>query len=479
LTVNLRFFGLREGLVALLFFVAPSIHLVLLPDVDALRSALAWLGLLFAVRLLPPVCDDTNARFFAAFLVGLLMAALWTVVSVWAQWADAERFFGGLVFELTSGRLAGNLRQANHAATLICFGVIAALEFKRLAWLSHGALLALLGVFFSTVLLTESRTALINLCLLLLLWNLPSKRQDVRRRWHLLAATGIVFVAIFLIIWVTLHRDPTLSSKTILWSRNLQLLSESPWIGHGWGNFAFNNFLQTSGFTYPNEVLDNPHNLILSAVYSWGLPVGFALTVLAVWTVWSVYRRTPPAEQRWTGSVLLVTGVHSLFEYPLWYGVFQVTTLVALLPGVLAVLSTARIRRMPRFILGMSWGLCVVVWTGVLAYHLTLNQLYAGRISAPMWRLVNFVGEPVSEKYLMYYRAIVEFEHGRCSEAAAGRLDSALRRFPEPAVITRWLACAEEGHFKERKTAVSDAFEFHFPAAFAEWKKATNIGDSR
>ena len=62
-----------------------------------------------------------------------------------------------------------------------------------------------------------------------------------------------------------------------------------------------------------------------------GLPAALLLCggVLA-WLVWSrPWRETDPVRQLAWG-VVAVVGLHSLLEYPLWYGPFQVTTLFAL-----------------------------------------------------------------------------------------------------------------------------------------------------
>lgn len=456
---------------ALLFFVAPSIHVALQPDVDALRSALAWLGFLAAVQVLGPWGATTSERFFGGFLVGVLAAAVWNAVATWAQWADAERCFGGLVYELTSGRLAGNLRQANHTATLACLGMVAAVELRRRALMSRGALLVGGAFLLTAVWLTESRTAFLNLGVLLLVWALRSAGVSTWLRWQRVAlAGGFIAGLAGLIAWVTWQRDTALSSKTILWSRVADLLGQSPWLGHGSGSMAFHNFMNASGMTYPNEVLDNPHNLLFSAMYAWGIPLGAALFVSGAWSVGALVRRTPVADRGWAGQMLLVLAVHSMFEYPLWYGVFQVIVLVALLPGLRAVLGLGQIQGGARVALSGGWMVLTAACTLTLAYHVGLNQLYAGNVSAPVWRFVVAVGEPLSEKYLMYYRAVAEFRHGHCTEASARRLDEVLRRFPEPVVLTRWLACAEEGRLEDNRASVLHAFEFQFPEAFAEWK---------
>jgi hypothetical protein len=73
-------------------------------------------------------------------------------------------------------------------------------------------------------------------------------------------------------------------------------------------------------------MLDNAHDFPLHMALEFGVP--FALAVMAVVGVW-ILRRTPWHEQQaWrvmAWCLLLVLGLHSLLEYPLWYGPFQMT----------------------------------------------------------------------------------------------------------------------------------------------------------
>ena len=74
------------------------------------------------------------------------------------------------------------------------------------------------------------------------------------------------------------------------------------------------------------DMLDNAHDFPLHLALEFGVP--FAMAVMACVVVW-VVRRTPWREQQaWrvmAWCVLGVLGLHSLLEYPLWYGPFQMT----------------------------------------------------------------------------------------------------------------------------------------------------------
>ncbi len=72
------------------------------------------------------------------------------------------------------------------------------------------------------------------------------------------------------------------------------------------------------------EILDNAHNLPLQLAVELGIPV--ALLVCAGFTWWALRQRPwreadPTRQLAW--SVLAAILLHSLLEYPLWYGPFQ------------------------------------------------------------------------------------------------------------------------------------------------------------
>ncbi len=120
-------------------------------------------------------------------------------------------------------------------------------------------------------------------------------------------------------------------SRGVLWSNMASLIAQRPWLGWGWGETDIAHFMMA----YPGarfcDMLDNAHNLPLHLAVELGLPL--ALLLLATGVLW-VWRRRPWREQdTWRSmawGVLWVIGLHSLVEYPLWYGPFQMTAGLAL-----------------------------------------------------------------------------------------------------------------------------------------------------
>lgn len=237
------------------------------------------------------------------------------------------------------GRAVGNLRQPNHLSGLLlwhCIAVIALLEMGRLRrWAA--ALLLALGVF--SVVLTASRTGLLSV-LLLAAWGLLDRRRFTRHGLALLVATPLMYAASWLAMdrWAKLSRQAfggaerlaetdISASRFAIWRDTLDLIAANPLRGVGFGEF---NFAWTlSPFpTRPTAFFDHTHNLVLQLLVELGLPLGggvMALLLAALWfAAWRAWRTPGPlgVAQRCAVLMVVMVGVHSQLEYPLWYAYF-------------------------------------------------------------------------------------------------------------------------------------------------------------
>ncbi|RYG10742.1 MAG: polymerase, partial [Burkholderiales bacterium] len=72
------------------------------------------------------------------------------------------------------------------------------------------------------------------------------------------------------------------------------------------------------------HILGNAHNLPLHLAVELGVPLALALCCGVVWWVFRQQAwRESDATRQLAWAVLALIGVHSLLEYPLWYGPFQ------------------------------------------------------------------------------------------------------------------------------------------------------------
>lgn len=246
-----------------------------------------------------------------------------------------------------AGDAFANLRQRNQFATLTSIGLVALLAWLAMQekpqnsrqawrapwWASALAVLLALGNAASS-----SRTGLLQWLLILLLsawWALPGRRHLLALALQALLAYGLAVLALpwLLALSTGMHSgglfgrlatDAGCSSRKVLWSNVLTLISQKPWLGWGWGELDYAHFITL----YPGvrfcEILDNAHNLPLHLAVELGVPTALILCGGAVWLALRArpWRDTDPARQMAWG-VLAVMGLHSLLEYPLWYGPFQ------------------------------------------------------------------------------------------------------------------------------------------------------------
>jgi hypothetical protein len=200
---------------------------------------------------------------------------------------------------------------------------------------------------------SSSRTGLIQLGLLSALaiaWRfLPATdvpvTTRVRSSWHIAAtAVGAYFIAIFVLPWLAgldpvssgawarlRTGDALCSSRLTLWSNVLHLIAQKPLTGWGWGELDYAHFITL----YPGprfcDILDNAHNLPLHIAVELGLPAALTVCLSLIGLIWwGKPLLESNSNRRIAWGVLAVIGLHSLLEYPLWYGPFQTAALLSL-----------------------------------------------------------------------------------------------------------------------------------------------------
>ena len=283
-------------------------------------------------------------------------AGLSAVIGV-LQYFGHTAAFGEWINHTGVGTAFGNLRQRNQFATLLNIGLLAVLWLASSQSAPHAGAptaprqpwrlpLALLAAALLSVgnAASSSRTGLFQLVLIIVLmlwWLHGSVGASLRQARHLhvvLLAAALSFAAATVALpllagldpsstgaWARLQAaDPPCASRITLWGNVLTLIAQKPWLGWGWGELDYAHFVTL----YPGrrfcDILDNAHNLPLHLAVELGLP----LAALACATVlWLTVRAKPWAERNPTRQmawgVLAVIGLHSMLEYPLWYGPFQ------------------------------------------------------------------------------------------------------------------------------------------------------------
>lgn len=245
------------------------------------------------------------------------------------------------------GEAYGNLRQKNQFATLTNIGLAALIGL--LVKVNTANSLLKTGLFGMALVMaaanaaSASRTGLLQLIMLAgmaAVWG--SWRQAGPRR--LLIGGLLAYVATSLLlpllasnevstpgVWTRLRTaEDVCTSRLALWSNVMHLIAARPWTGWGWGELDYAHFITL----YPDvrfcEILDNAHNLPLHLAVELGVPVALLLCGLGLWLGWRASPwREMNADRQVAWSVLGLILIHSMVEYPLWFGPFQLAVLLS------------------------------------------------------------------------------------------------------------------------------------------------------
>jgi hypothetical protein len=112
-----------------------------------------------------------------------------------------------------------------------------------------------------------------------------------------------------------------------IWRDTLTLIAQQPWAGVGFGEFNL-AWTLTPLPQRPVAFFDHTHNLPLQLAVELGLPLAGLVMTLLLWALWRGARTawaTPGGlgtAQRCALLMVLMIGLHSLLEYPLWYSYF-------------------------------------------------------------------------------------------------------------------------------------------------------------
>lgn len=294
-----------------------------------------------AVRQSGSAHDVFRGFCIALVIAGLLGAVIGSIQIFMPDWAEGE----WLAAAPSDGRASSNLRQPNHLSSLLVWSLVA------LAWLWQSRTLpepvaVLLGLFFVFgIVLTGSRTGLLDFGLLTV-WAALDRRLP--RGLRLALGSTLLVYGLFwwgMAEWAqSTHgvfggearmgtQGDISSSRFRIWQNTLSLIQQHPWFGVGWGEFNFAWSL-TPFPARPVAFFDHTHNIVLQFAVELGVPLALLLMALLVAGLWAVFRNSAGAEParsmtRAAFMVVLTIGVHSLLEYPLWYAYFLLPTAFA------------------------------------------------------------------------------------------------------------------------------------------------------
>ena len=272
-----------------------------------------------------------------AIAVGVLVGALLTVVIELLQLFRVPGLPESLVSPASTAldrRMWGNLNQPNHVASYLSFGLAACVYLANGSKLVRAFLVGCALMFLVGMALTFSRTAWIHIGIVggltgLLLW----KQQRIRKVWAI--ATPLLLLCIFeLCNWLvsyantlwTLGLPASLanrmehgaSDRMPMWHHAWHMFVVNPWLGGGWGDYAWNQYVQTD-MLGPVTMSLNAHNAVLDILAKVGILGLLAVVLPLAGLVRVAIRSSLTSASVFLYAVVLVLAAHSMLEYPLQY----------------------------------------------------------------------------------------------------------------------------------------------------------------
>jgi O-antigen ligase len=438
-----------------------------------------------------------------------------TVASAWWAAATLSALFGLLQYfgatealspwvnSTQMGEAYANLRQRNQFATLCNIGFAALMwsVLHRPAHTKQRVTLSPVGALASAVLLqmgnaaSASRTGLLQLVLLLVLFGLWGAWRSVHARRVLVAAILAYVVAALALplllgldplssgMLARLHEgDPLCASRLTMWRNVLHLIAQKPLLGWGWGELDYAHFITLYSGPRFCEILDNAHNLPLQLAVELGIPAALACCTLGGWAVWRAKPwREKEATRQMAWAVVAVIMLHSLLEYPLWYGPFQMALGLSVwllwrsadnaapnLKQISPATSYLRARTALFLIASLLAGIGYAAWD-----YKRISQIYI----TPRDRMLAYRDntlQKISDSWL--YQGQVEFATlatlALSPENAAqmNRLAKSLLHFsPEPRVIESVIESAKLLGRADEVTFYRTRYQAAFPEKYATW----------
>ena len=302
---------------------AAILGVILFSGVVALHGASAGAG----------ASDDWFLPFAIALVLAGVLGACIACVQIFAVHL-ADNVW--IAIPAAFGRAGGNIEQPNQFGDVLVWALIGLVALAAHHARRHpGATLARAGIacvalfVLLGVVLTGSRTALVSLAMLAA-WGLLDRQLERSTRAALAVAPLLAIVLTALVrtgtdAGLTAREGTDVTSFRLdIWSDTLSLIKAQPWTGVGWGQFNFAWTLTPFAWR-PAGLVDNAHDLPLQLAAELGVPAAATIFGLLLWSIWRPLRRVrglagvSGTTARCALMIVLVIGLHSMLEYPLWY----------------------------------------------------------------------------------------------------------------------------------------------------------------
>jgi hypothetical protein len=246
----------------------------------------------------------------------------------------------------------------------------------------------------------------------------------------------------------------------------------------GWGNFNF----AWSLTPFPQRhtaFFDHTHNLPLQLAVELGLPLALVICALLLWALWQASCRAlaatgaASAAGRCALMMVLLIGLHSLLEYPLWYAYFLLPTafasglalgLPAAAAGAAPSAAPAPAAPRPPWLRAAAGVLCVAGALLALFDYLRVAEIFAARRgAAPLEQRIE------AGKHSLFFAHHAHYAAATVSDTPAQELSSfniATHHLLDTRLMMAWAqAYAQAGDLERARHLAQRLREFRNPAS--------------
>lgn len=367
-----------------LMLLQPMLHYVHYLDDHLLLCVLfLWCAILAMVVTNLNSSQKQKAVHFMA--ISLLMGAICTVLSQFGQLFFREELSGILIFIGTEDRLVGNVAQVNQAAYITTMGIASIFYFwyrlQHVVWwywlIAFG-----LSVFFGVGLGFSASRGGIFLAVAALCSAGIFYKATIKKRLTMSAVFAPAVVAGYNIGTVLMNKylntelsavgrlvgENSLHLRQSLLEHAWLAFSSNPLVGIGFGNFkefGLRNAEHLSWFT----VAHHAHNVVAQMAAELGI-MGLALLVYFAFIVLKNLRFNLTPDKALAYSILMLTALYSMSEFPLWYIRYLVVVVF-----FLAIIDTSSFRL--KFNLQKPLWVCSMLCIIGSVYYIKDYQIYS------------------------------------------------------------------------------------------------------
>ena len=287
----------------------------------------SWIGNIFFGAILTAVIPSVGMQLFQ-----------------WLGFARDSGLTAIWIATVDTLRPSANLAQPNLLATLILWGIMSVLWFNASDLITKKSCVLIFLFLLVGLALTQSRSGLLGLFLLLVVRLSLSKHNDLfpgKGMAVILAVLCILFVWLIkpMSQWLLLDDMESISARPsgqarlLAWRMFLDAIADKPWFGYGWNNVMEAHLHSAERHPEVGQLFAQTHNLFLDLLVWTGIPTGFSLFILMTCWLWAACKKLTNRSQSTYFLIILLAAMHSMVEFPLHHVYFLLP--VGLVVGVL------------------------------------------------------------------------------------------------------------------------------------------------